>query len=542
MKISVPLWTFIKLIITCFSIHKLLKKLNILYNNDDKDPNDYVINYWFGKIHIEQSMKNVKSILNNNYHMGYFNNVFNQAHGLKHTINNYNSDTEMWKHIHFGIKHSLNAFFENNLFNDLMVKQFPKINGEVKLKTVLNSYMLNVWSTFTFGKNNKYEILKDRTMHVLNKTFYSNSLCRIPIVGYYYCKYKRFMYRKEINSIIEEIKTLIKMSAGQNCLANNFYEYIFDKLHDKELSIEVTTDNIFMSMLVYDFLFNYLLNITMHLIKSNKKQITKQFLNDMLEKSLLFPIRIRQNGTNIHLLNLISSNQYFSWGPRMCVGYAFVEQITNIYIDLLSNCIISTAETEIIKSKNEDLPFISSDWNVMWYQKSYFKDYLDTHNLFTQSDKTRLYDVCRIYSDVNLMKCFYDYMRVYEYEYDVIIAPESRGYPFAGGLSQKYDKPLYLIRKEGKVFSNKITKSYTAGYKHNTEIMEISTDINIFNKRVLFIDDGIASFGTTNVCIELINELGGNVVLVIALVEHSYCKKIEEYDKYKHIVTTFQKF
>ena len=60
-KIVVHILIFLKLLLaSLFSIHKFLDKLNSRYNNDDDHPHDYEINYWFGKIYIQQS--DLKSI------------------------------------------------------------------------------------------------------------------------------------------------------------------------------------------------------------------------------------------------------------------------------------------------------------------------------------------------------------------------------------------------------------------------------------------------------------------------------------------------
>jgi adenine phosphoribosyltransferase len=543
MAIQVPFLYFIWTYIRSKSIHDLVRRLDSVYANNLHD--DYDVSYLLGNLHIRQKTASVKEVLSADYNLGYFNSIFNQAHGMKFTVNNFNSNDKTWNDIHFGIKESLTEIFKNNIFQDLMVSNFPNVNGVTNLKSTLNAYFLKVWSIFTFGEIDnvvtEYDQLKNDILSVLSDNFYNSYWYRTPIIGYCYSKYMNWKNADRLDNVRERVKIMIEKSKDKKCFSTYFHESL--KKRNTENIHDVLVDNVILSFLVYDFVFNYLLNATMKWINSDNKSpdtnLYSDFSSEALEESLLFPFRIRQHGNDTYILNLSSSKLFFSHGKRMCVGYSIIPKIVSSYFDCLKTCFISTDETEIKKNSNEDIPYTLSDWKVYWYDRKYFKKYLDDNKFYLEGKKTRKYDICRIYSDVNLIKSFVAYLKPYVDKFDVIISPESRGYPLAGQVSFALDKKLYLIRKERKVFGSKVTVEYSRGYDDGTEILELSSDIDIKGKKVLLIDDGIASFGTTNACIKLIKMVGGDVNLIVAPISHNYCEKIGEYAGFSDKIITF---
>ena len=102
-------------------------------------------------------------------------------------------------------------------------------------------------------------------------------------------------------------------------------------------------------------------------------------------------------------------------------------------------------------------------------------------------------------------------------DFDVIVAPESRGYLFAVPLALKTNKPFVFVRKKGKLPRETISITYTLEY--NTTEIEIQKSDILPNQKILIIDDLLATGGTIAATIELIEKLGGIVVGTAFLVE-----------------------
>ena len=115
-------------------------------------------------------------------------------------------------------------------------------------------------------------------------------------------------------------------------------------------------------------------------------------------------------------------------------------------------------------------------------------------------------------------------------EYDVIVGAESRGFIFGAPIAYKNNKPLVLARKKGKLPCETVEASYELEY--GTATIELHKDSIKPGQRVVIIDDLIATGGTTEAMIQLVEQLGGEVVGVVVLMELAGLegrKKIEGY-------------
>ena len=93
---------------------------------------------------------------------------------------------------------------------------------------------------------------------------------------------------------------------------------------------------------------------------------------------------------------------------------------------------------------------------------------------------------------------------------DLIAAPEARGFIFAAPLAIELGAGLIPIRKPGKLPFTTVSKSYELEYGTNT--IQISSDAVSPGKRVLLLDDLLATGGTMEACRQLVTELGGAVI------------------------------
>ena len=128
-------------------------------------------------------------------------------------------------------------------------------------------------------------------------------------------------------------------------------------------------------------------------------------------------------------------------------------------------------------------------------------------------------DVTSVLQDADGLQLAIDEMakRLENVECDVIAGAESRGFIFGMPLAYLLKKPFVLVRKAGKLPCETISKTYDLEYGSAT--IEIHKDAILPGQKVVLIDDLIATGGTMKAAAELIEELGGEVVKMLFLLE-----------------------
>lgn len=104
-----------------------------------------------------------------------------------------------------------------------------------------------------------------------------------------------------------------------------------------------------------------------------------------------------------------------------------------------------------------------------------------------------------------------------EVEFDLIVGPESRGFIFGMPIAYNLHKPFIPVRKKGKLPRETVSISYELEY--GTAELEIHKDAVKPGQKVVIIDDLMATGGTNEAIIELIEGLGGVVVKTVFLME-----------------------
>lgn len=102
-------------------------------------------------------------------------------------------------------------------------------------------------------------------------------------------------------------------------------------------------------------------------------------------------------------------------------------------------------------------------------------------------------------------------------EYDVVVGPESRGFIFGVPIAYTERKSFVPVRKKGKLPRATIRESYELEY--GSAEIEIHQDAIKPGQKVVIVDDLIATGGTTEAMIKLIERLGGEVVKICFVME-----------------------
>lgn len=148
-------------------------------------------------------------------------------------------------------------------------------------------------------------------------------------------------------------------------------------------------------------------------------------------------------------------------------------------------------------------------------------------------------DVTSILQDAEGLKLAVDSIRamVKDLEYDVVVGPESRGFIFGVPVAYAEHKAFVPIRKKGKLPRETITASYELEY--GSAQIEMHRDAIKPGQKVVIVDDLIATGGTTEAMIHLIEQLGGEVVKICFVMELAGLegrKKLEGYEVASAIV------
>ena len=142
-------------------------------------------------------------------------------------------------------------------------------------------------------------------------------------------------------------------------------------------------------------------------------------------------------------------------------------------------------------------------------------------------------DVTSILQDADGLKLAIDGLQkqLEGLDFDVIAGTESRGFIFGMPIAYNLHKPFVLVRKKGKLPRETVSAKYDLEY--GSAEIEMHKDSIKPGQKVVLIDDLIATGGTIEAAAKLVEELGGEVVRIIFLMELAGLKgreRLKDYD------------
>ena len=142
-------------------------------------------------------------------------------------------------------------------------------------------------------------------------------------------------------------------------------------------------------------------------------------------------------------------------------------------------------------------------------------------------------DVTSILEDADGLHLAIDLMqeKLEGLDFDVVVGPESRGFIFGVPIAYNLHKSFIPVRKKGKLPCETISMEYDLEY--GSAVIEMHKDSIKPGQRVVIIDDLMATGGTIEAIIKMVESLGGVVVKTVFLMELQGLegrKKLEGYD------------
>ncbi|MDG4648535.1 adenine phosphoribosyltransferase [Roseibacterium sp. SDUM158017] len=124
---------------------------------------------------------------------------------------------------------------------------------------------------------------------------------------------------------------------------------------------------------------------------------------------------------------------------------------------------------------------------------------------------------------------------------DLVAGLEARGFILGGAVAHQLSKGFVPIRKKGKLPAATIEQEYQLEY--GQAVVEMHDDAVEAGQRVLVVDDLLATGGTAEAGIRLIERLGGEVVgcaFVIDLPDLGGRRKLEDMGMSVHAICAYE--
>jgi adenine phosphoribosyltransferase len=124
---------------------------------------------------------------------------------------------------------------------------------------------------------------------------------------------------------------------------------------------------------------------------------------------------------------------------------------------------------------------------------------------------------------------------------DMVAGLEARGFILGGAIAHQLGTGFVPIRKKGKLPAATISESYTLEY--GEAVMEVHDDAIAPGQTVLLVDDLLATGGTAEAGIRLVERLGGDILgcaFIIELPDLGGRQKLEALGMEVHALCAFE--
>jgi len=145
----------------------------------------------------------------------------------------------------------------------------------------------------------------------------------------------------------------------------------------------------------------------------------------------------------------------------------------------------------------------------------------------------RFYDITTLLENAEALKYSIDKLAepFKSQKIDKVVGIDARGFLLASAVAYILGSGVSLVRKKGKLPYKTIFRDYTLEYASNT--VEMHEDTIKPGEKAILIDDLIATGGTACAAVELIEQMGGEIVGIGFLVDLPFLGGIEKLEKYK---------
>jgi adenine phosphoribosyltransferase len=111
---------------------------------------------------------------------------------------------------------------------------------------------------------------------------------------------------------------------------------------------------------------------------------------------------------------------------------------------------------------------------------------------------------------------------------DKVVGIEARGFILAAPVAYHFGAGVVPVRKKGKLPWDTVSEEYALEY--GTATLELHQDAVRGGERVLVVDDVLATGGTAQAAVSLVERIGGKVCGIACLIELDFLKGREKVD------------
>ncbi len=128
-------------------------------------------------------------------------------------------------------------------------------------------------------------------------------------------------------------------------------------------------------------------------------------------------------------------------------------------------------------------------------------------------------DITTLLNKSDVFTSIIDYFAKKYKDVDFVCGIESRGFIFASAISYAINKGFVPLRKKGKLPFTTVSEKYALEYGFDEIEAHIDAFRDVKHPKILLIDDLLATGGTAEAGVKLIQELGGEVVAAGFVIE-----------------------